>query len=431
LLKAVIQKTWETNPARRSTKEVGSGVLVIGGGITGMTSSLALADQGIAVTLVEKEKELGGLARTAYYTLKGSDIQTLLKDMVAKVENNSKIEVLKEAEFKSLEGSWGNFTSTVATNGSEKEITHGALILATGGYEHKPKEYLYGENPHVVTQRELDAMIAKPEIRNPDSVVMIQCVGSRDDQNPYCSRVCCTHAVKNALKLKELNPDMDIYILYRDVRTYGFFEKYYLQARDNGVLFIRYDVNDKPKVSSDDNGIQVSLYDHVAKEQVTLKADLLILSAGVEPNDINKLAETVQVKVNEDGFFAEANPKAAPLDARDRGKFFAGLAHSPMLIEEAICQGKAAAERAAVTLWQGQEVLPETQSFVKELVCTGCGQCVQVCPYEAISLHLQSGIAVVDESLCRGCGTCAGTCRVQAIDIRSYGDLQLLSVLSV
>lgn len=259
---------------------------------------------------------------------------------------------------------------------------------------------------------------------------MIQCVGSRDDNNPYCSRVCCTHAVKNALKLKELNPETNIYILYRDVRTYGFFEKYYLQARDKGVIFIRYDVNDKPKVSSADNGVNVSLYDRVAKEQVTFNADLLILSAGVEPNDVTSLAETVQIKVNEDGFFAEANPKAAPLDARDRGKFFAGLAHSPMLIEEAICQGKAAAERAAVLLWQGREVLPETQAFVKELVCTGCGQCEQVCPYDAISLHPQSGIAVVDESLCRGCGTCTGTCRVQAINIKSYGDLQLLEGLN-
>ena len=469
LVKTAIRKTWEVNPVKRRVRELGAGVLVVGGGIAGMTSSLALAAQGIAVTLVEKEKELGGLANTAYYTVKGSSIQPWLLKMIADVAQHPKITVLKAAELKKLEGSWGNFTATVGSTslttggstslttggstslttggstslttgaqpGREQKIAHGALILATGGHEHKPAEYLYGEHPHVMTQRELDAMIVRPEATNErlkierlNAVVMIQCVGSRDEQHPYCSRVCCTHAVKNALKLKELNSHLDIYILYRDVRTYGFFEKYYLQAREQGVIFIRYETDDKPKVAAVGKNLRVSWYDRVAKEQITVQPDLLILSAGVEPNDLTKLAETVQVQVNADGFFAEANPKAAPLDARDRGKFFAGLAHSPMLIEEAICQGKAAAERAAVMLWQGREVLPETQSVVKEQVCTGCGQCVQVCPYNAIALHPQSGIAVVDEALCRGCGTCAGTCRVQAIDIKTYGDLTLLHGLS-
>lgn len=436
LITAALRKAWEMNPCQRNTQQIGGGVLVVGGGITGMTSSLTLADQGIPVTLLEKEAELGGLARTAYYTVKGSAIQPLIQAMVAKVESHPHIHVIKAAELKRLEGSWGNFRATIATNGNEQTITHGALILATGGFEHKPTEYLYGQSPYVVTQRELDAILAgtsaQPapfKLNRLKSIVMIQCVGSRDERHPYCSRVCCSHAVKNALKLKALNPDVNIYVLYRDLRTYGFLEDYYLQAREQGVIFIRYDVAAKPQVTSAAQGVVVKFYDGVAKETMTIDTDALVLSAGVEPQDVRQLAQTVQVQVNADGFFEEPHPKAAPLDARDRGKFFAGLAHSPMLIEEAICQGKAAAERAAVLLWKDTELLPETQSFVREEVCTGCGQCVQVCPYKAISLHPQNGLAVVDAALCRGCGTCAGTCRVQAITIRSFGDPAMLEGL--
>jgi heterodisulfide reductase subunit A len=399
-----------------------------------MTSSVSLAEQGIDVALVERESELGGLARTAYYTIKGSDVQALLKDLTSKVEGNPKITVFTDSELAKLEGSWGNFTSIVKSNGDEKEIRHGAVIFATGGHEHKPKEYLYGANQNVVTQRELDALISSSEdaskIESLKSVVMIQCVGSRDDEHPYCSRVCCTHAVKNALKIREKNPNTSIYVLYRDMRTYGFFEKYYQKARNEGVIFVRYDVSAKPEVSSRGDGLDVSIYDPIIREDITINADLLVLSAGVEPGDVKALAEISAVSMNEDGFYKEANPKAAPLDAQDRGKFFAGLGHSPMLIEEAVIQGKAAAARAAVLLWNKSEKLPETQAYVNELVCTGCGQCVQVCPFNAISLNSDSGIATVDESLCRGCGTCAGTCRVSAITTKGYSDLQMLSLLN-
>ncbi|MFC1582102.1 FAD-dependent oxidoreductase [Planctomycetota bacterium] len=431
MLQGGLAKLTMAAPVIRETQEVSGGAMVVGGGIAGMTAALTLADQGIKVTLVEKEKKLGGLARSAFYTIKGTDVQELLKDMTGKVSNNNNVDVITEAEVTGLSGSWGGYAATVKSASGDKEITHGALILATGGKEHEPAEYLYGENDNVVTLREFDKIAAEsPErVKSSQSIVMIQCVGSRDDEHPWCSRVCCTHAVKNALKIKELNPDAQVYVLYRDMRTYGFYEKYYMQARDKGVIFARYDKDAKPRVSSTPAGLAVSFYDQVAKEQIKLPADMLILGAGAEPAGLNGLPQTVGVELNADGFYKEANAKAAPLDARDRGKFFAGLGHSPMPIEEAICQGKAAAERAAVLLWQGRQVLPETQSYVRELVCTGCGQCVQVCPYDAITLHAQTGLATVDTALCRGCGTCAGTCRVQAIDIRSYGDLQLINVI--
>lgn len=413
LVRASVRKVKRTLPRRVGKKSVRSRVLVIGGGLSGLSSSLSLAGQGMDVTLVEKSDELGGNARDAYYTLKGSDPQALVKELVSKAEAHPKIEVLKGSELKALEGTWGSYRSLVSVAGEEKEILHGAVIFATGGEEALPEEYLFGKNPNVLTQRMFERMLFHKEEKavRANTVVMIQCVGSRDEVRPYCSRVCCSQAVKNALKLKELNPDADVVVLYRDMRTYGFYEQYYHEARDKGVLFVRYEPSAKPDVSSSNGAIRVSFLDSVVGEKITLDADLLVLSTGIKPNEGNRwLAEIAGLEVNADGFFAEANPKSAPLDAVDRGKYFCGLCHSPNHIVDAISQGKAAAARASALLWSGVGEYSDHPAYVNERLCSGCGLCVSACPYDARVIDEVSGKAKVLEDLCKGCGTCVIAC---------------------
>ena len=413
LVRASVRRAKLAEPRKTDKKVVNPRVLVVGGGITGLTSSLSLADQGIDVVLVEKTNQLGGNALHARYTLKGSDVQALVKDLAARAEAHPKIEVLKGAALKTLEGTWGSYKSAVAVGEEEKQIEHGAVIFATGGVEAQPDEYLLGTNPNVMTQRTFEGMLADgdPKATGARTVVMIQCVGSRDDQRPYCSRVCCGHAVKNALKLKELNPDADVVVLHRDMRTYGFYEKYYHEARDKGVLFARYELPERPQVSGTNGTLNVSFVDLVTGDEIDLEPDLLILSSGIKPNEDNLwLAEVAGLELNEDGFFAEANPKAAPLDSVDRGKYFCGLCHSPNYIEDAISQGKAAAARASALLWRGVADLAENRAYVNERRCSGCGLCVTDCPYDARVIDPNSNKAVVLDDVCKGCGTCVITC---------------------
>ena len=259
---------------------------------------------------------------------------------------------------------------------------------------------------------------------------MIQCVGSRDEVRPYCSRVCCSHAVKNALKIKALNPDADVVVLYRDMRTYGFYEKYYHEARDKGVMFVRYEPSAKPDVSSDNGVLRVSFFDGVVGEKMSLDADLLVLSSGIEPSeDSRRLAEIAGLEVNADGFFAEANPKSAPLDSVDRGKYFCGLCHSPNHIEDAISQGKAAAARASALLWSGVGEYSDYQAYVNERLCSGCGLCVSACPYDARVIDEVSGKAQVLEDLCKGCGTCVISCPNGASQQYDFERATVLDVL--
>jgi heterodisulfide reductase subunit A len=306
------------------------------------------------------------------------------------------------------------------------------LIIATGGKEISPKGYLYGEDPRVMTQRQLEKMIHLNDegLKDIHSVVMIQCVGSRDEEHPYCSRICCGHAVKNALKLKEIDPYVNIYVVYRDVRTYGFYETYYHEAREKGVIFIRYDLENKPEVTLRDGKLQVSLFDPAMGSLVTLPADRVILSAGVEPHGNQELARIFDVDLNPDGFFMEANPKSAPLDSVDHGKFYCGLCHSPNFIEDTISQGNAAAARAATIL--SKEAIEEKAylAYVIKRLCCGCGLCVTVCPYEARVLNEEEGKAEVIGALCQGCGSCVIACRNGASQQRNFEKEVNLAVLN-
>ena len=433
LVRASIRKAILALPRKSGSKQVQSRIVVVGGGVTGLSSSLSLAEQGMPVTLVEKTDELGGNARTAHYTLRGSDVPPLLEAMVAKVEGHEKIEVLKNAELKALEGTWGDFHSVIATDGQEQQVHHGAIIVATGGREVEPDEYLFGQNPHVMGQKAFEHLLATgdPKVAAAGTVVMIQCVGSRNDQRPYCSRVCCSHAVKNVLKLKEQNPDADVVVLYRDMRTYGFYEKYYYEARDRGVIFAHYDPDAKPEVSERDGGVSVSFFDGVAGEQREVDADVLVLSAGIEANkDCQQIAQTLGLDLNADGFFAEANPKSAPLDAVDRGKYFCGLCHSPNHIEDAICQGKAVAARASALLWSGEGEYAENQAYVNERRCSGCGLCITACPYEARVMDEHTHTVVVLQDLCKGCGTCVISCPNSACQQYDFERSTIMDVLN-
>ncbi len=432
LIRMAVERAKRIQPIRKGNQKVERKGLVVGGGVAGMTAALRLAEQGFGVYLIEKEKEFGGNLKHSFYTLKGSDPQSLLKDLVQKVNDQPSIRSYLETEVIGFEKRNGHYQTKIRRPNGEEVLDHGALVLATGGREVTPKEYLFGENPRVITQRQLEKMIHLKDagLREIRSAVMIQCVGSRDEEHPYCSRICCGHAVKNALKLKEQNPSIQVYVLYRDVRTYGFYETYYHEARGKGVIFIRYDLEKKPKLAVENGRLNVSLFDPAMGSEVTLPADRLILSTGIEPNDHLGLAKLFDVDLNPDGFFLEANPKSAPLDSVDRGKFFCGLCHSPNGIEDAISQGNAVAARAGAILAKERIEEKAYLAYVIKRLCCGCGLCVTVCPYGARVLNEEEVKAEVVDALCQGCGNCVVACRNAASQQRNFEKGLNLTVLN-
>ncbi|TEU15205.1 MAG: CoB--CoM heterodisulfide reductase iron-sulfur subunit A family protein [Anaerolineales bacterium] len=414
----------------KTAQPVQQRVLVIGGGLAGMMAALNLAGQGIAVDLVERESELGGQLRHLHYLFgPEADPQAFLESTIAQVEDNDLINVHRQAEVKKLEGSKGNYHSVVRlADGEEVELEHGAVIVATGGQEAKPQEYLYGQDPRVITQRELEQRLAEGQ-KAPSSVVMIQCVGSREPERPYCSRICCTQAIKNALKIKEQSPETDVYILYREVRTYGFREQYYQQARDKGVAFIRYELPDKPQVSADEDRLQVQVTDPILKGELALDADLVVLSVGIAPNSNQALAKVLEVPLNEDGFFQEDHPKMRPLDFTRAGIFLSGLAHSPRFLDETIAQASGAAMRAAALLAPAELTDKLEVVTVNERLCSFCGLCVSICPYGARVMDYESRVARVIDVLCQGCGNCAMVCPNKATQQKAFEPRQLMAMI--
>jgi heterodisulfide reductase subunit A len=431
LIRMAVERSRRAQPIRKGKQKIEKKGLVVGGGLSGMTAALRLAEQGHEVHLIEKEKELGGNLRQAFYTLRGSNPQTYLENLIRQVEGHGSIHLYTEAEVLGFEKQNGHYRTKIRHQNEEKILEHGALLLATGGREVTPKGYHYGEDPRVITQRQLEKMIHfnGKGLQDIHSLVMIQCVGSRDEEHPYCSRVCCSHAVKNALRLKELAPSLNIYVLYRDVRTYGFYETYYHEARGKGVIFIRYDLENRPEVTRHNGALQVSLHDPAMGGRVTLGADRLVLSTGIEPNNHQALSRIFDVELNADGFFMEANPKSAPLDSVDRGKFYCGLCHSPNFIEDSISQANAVAARAATLL--AKEAIEEKTylAYVIKRLCCGCGLCVTVCPYGARVINEEEGKAEVLNGLCQGCGSCVIACRNAASQQRNFEKELNLAVL--
>jgi heterodisulfide reductase subunit A len=391
-------------------RELSQRALVIGGGLAGMTAALSLAEMGHEVDLVERSGELGGQLRELRYVPTGEDPAAFTNSLVNEVEGHDRIRVYRGAEVEDTTGWVGQYQTTLTLAEGETEVlTQGAIIVATGGREAVPTEYLYGENPHVVTQRELEKMLDADE-DVPSDVVMIQCVGSREPERPYCSRVCCTKAVTNALRIKERNPDARVFVLYREMRTYGFREDYYQEARKKGVAFLRYELSDKPQVAAGDGDLSIRLREPVTGENVELRAGMLVLSTGIDPNDVEGLARMLKVPLDKNGFFQEEYPKMRPLDFARRGIFMCGLAHSPRFLDETIVQAQGAAMRAAALLKQQMLRAPVPAVQVNERLCTACGQCVEICPYGARVLEPGAHTAEVIEVLCQGCGACIVAC---------------------
>ncbi len=400
-------------------------VLIIGGGLAGMTAAIELAKQGFECHLVEKESELGGNLRHIYYTIDGKNPQELLAKLIEEVEKNPLIKVYKNARVESVEGFVGNYTTTISVDGKKETITHGVIILATGAKEYRPKEFMYGEHPNVITQVELEERLVKGE--KPSSVVMIQCVGSRNDERPYCSRICCQTAIKNALKIKELNPDADVFVLYRDIRTYGFLEKYYKEAAEKGVIFIRYDPDRQPVVKVEDGKLVVEYYDEVLEDTVIIEPEYVVLSAATVPNEDNEeLSKLLRVPLDANGFFLEAHPKLRPVDFASEGIFLCGLAHSPRLIPETISQAYAAVSRALTILTKDKIIMEATKAEVNKDRCDACGMCVKACPVNAIQIRefeTRAGVVLkadVNKALCLGCGICSATCPKAAITVKGF-----------
>jgi heterodisulfide reductase subunit A-like polyferredoxin len=433
LVRMAVAKSRLLEPLQTRSVPVTKSALVIGAGLSGMTSALDLANQGFDVYLVEREKEMGGHLRNIHYLINGTKLHDEFRSLRKQVKENNGIRLFTQAKIEAIEGSIGHFKTKIAMNGASKEIEHGTVIVATGAKEYEPKEYLYGEDERVLTQLELehrlvaiDGFFSSPG-KGLRSIVMIQCVGSRDAERPYCSRLCCTEAVKNALKIKELSPTTAVYILYRDVRTYGFRESYYTKARQQGVVFIRYDGDKKPEVSNNGKGLEVHVVDQTLGIPVSMPADLVILSTGIVANEDSKtIAQFLKIPLNKDGFFLEAHMKLRPVDFATDGVFLAGLAHSPKRIEESIIQAQAAAARAATVLSRESIELEGNISFVVDENCDGCAYCVDTCPYKAITLlEYMRGDAVkktveVNETVCKGCGCCMATCPKKGIFVKGF-----------
>ena len=437
LLRMAVAKATLLEPLDRIAYSVHRAALVIGGGLSGMVAALSLAEQGIPVHLIEKEKELGGTARKIRRTLEGADVRSFLQDLIRKVYKHLLIQVHTEAKLADFAGYVGNFTSRIAVGGRDalKDVTHGVTLVATGAEEFKPSTYLYGEDPRVVTQLELEEEIhaGSDRLKRCGTLVMIQCVGSRDEERPYCSRVCCSQAVKNALTLKELNPDMDIYVLYRDMRTYAFREDAYRQAAEKGVLFIRYEREEGPDVTAvQEEGrpvLRVTVPEPTLGGRLVIDADRVALAAAAVPAAENRtLSRLLKVPLNEDGFFMEAHMKLRPVDFATDGIFMCGTAHSPKFIDESIAQAQAAVSRALTILTQEELKAGGTVCRVTARRCSGCGLCEQVCPYRAVTLG-EGGVAVVNQALCKGCGVCVSSCRSGALDLGGMSDMQTWSVI--
>lgn len=428
LVRMVVAKTALLEPLKRVPIDIKPSGLIIGGGLSGMSAALELSKQGYEAYVVEREKELGGLMKRIHYAMIGEkkDIQKKLKELIKKINSDEKIHVFTNSTVKDVSGYIGNFKTKIDQGGEEKEIEHGIIIVATGGLEHKPKEYLYGENDKVMTQLEFEEKLAKVKKLDVENIVMIQCVGCRNEERPYCSRVCCTEAVKNALKVKELNPKSNVYILFKDIRTYGFSEVFYEEAARKGVKFIRYDDETKPKVS-DKKGLEVKIWEHFLGEELKLNPDLLILSAATIPHPDNAdLAQLLKVPLSKHKFFLEAHMKLRPVEFATEGIFLCGLAHSPKFFEECISQASAAVSRASTILSKKTLEAEGMVSFIDENICTGCGTCVVICPFNAIEKD-ENGIARVTEVLCKGCGTCAASCPEKAASLKQFTDEQLIA----
>ncbi|MBN2493754.1 MAG: FAD-dependent oxidoreductase [Deltaproteobacteria bacterium] len=426
LVRMAIAKARLLEPLQERSMSPNHEALVIGGGVAGMSAAIGLADQGFQVHLVEREPELGGHARHVHFLPRGEEPKAFLAERIDRVTSHPRIKLYLGSVLKSVEGFVGRFTSTIVTNGTQHGIEHGVVIVATGAGMLETEEYLYGKDERVISQVAFESELAAGECEL-DNVVMIQCVGSRDDERPYCSRLCCNHAIRNALKLKELKPQANVFVLYRDVRAYGFREQLYTLAREKGVRFIRYEPERKPEVSQAGEKLRVEVDDPILQSRLAIDCDRLVLSLAVVPReDTENLAKMLKVPINQEKFYLEAHMKLRPVDFASEGIFLCGLAHSPKDLSETVAQAMGAAGRASTILANEELPLESAISEVVDANCDGCAYCIDPCPYDALTLleYKRKGeikkTVQTNEALCKGCGVCQATCPKQGIFVRSF-----------
>jgi heterodisulfide reductase subunit A len=425
LVKMSIARARLLRPLEGETFAINQAGLVIGGGLAGMTAALSLAEQGFKVTLVERSARLGGNLHDLRYTLEHEDVDAFTADLVKRVQGHPNLKVYLETEVTGVAGFIGAFRITLSRKGKQAEVPCGAVIVATGAGKAATKEFSYGADPGVLTQVELEQRLAAGSFdARGKNIVMVQCVGSRNEKRAYCSRLCCSMAVKNALKLKKQAPDAKVIVLYRDIRTYGFREQYYEQARAAGVVFLRYERESPPVVS---NGV-VKVTSPDFPEPFEIEADNLVLSTGVDAGNNRVLADLLKVPLNADGFFVEAHLKLRPVDFATEGIFLCGLAHSPKMMDENISQARAAAARAATVLSKTRLEVGAQVSRVDQDKCIGCMTCVRVCPYSAPMVNDKKKAEIV-AAKCMGCGICAAECPARAIQLRHFEAVQFESMI--
>jgi heterodisulfide reductase subunit A-like polyferredoxin len=429
LVRMAVARSATLKQLREKVISVNKQALVIGGGIAGMNAALGLAKQGFQVALIEKNTSLGGFSRMLHHTIEGGDIQAYLNDLIVEVTANDKIEVLAGAQVSDFSGYKGNFTTTVTlgADNDKRTIKHGIIIVATGAREYTPKEYCFNQDPRVMTQVQFGDVLEEKGAADLSAVVMIQCVGSRNDENVDCSRICCQNAVKNALIVKKKNPDANVYVLYRDIRTYGLMEDYYKEARNLGVIFIRFDSKNPPVVVPGENGMVVTVKDHILQRNLEIESDLVVLSAGVVAEDTTDLCSIMKFNRNPEGYFIEAHVKLRPVDMPGEGIFLCGTAHGSKLITEAIAQAQAAASRATTFLSKSEIKLSAITAQVDTEHCVKCLTCVRSCPFGVPVFNTEKQVIEIDEAICHGCGICAGVCPRETIQLNYYENDQILS----
>jgi heterodisulfide reductase subunit A len=434
-VRMAVAKVAYNYPLQQERINVVKKVLIVGGGVVGMTSALTLSGLGIESVLIEKSDLLGGNALKLESCFKGDKVAPMLEDLIAKVNKTKRIRVLKQTVLAGVNGSVGNFKGVLLSKEREIPVEFGAAIMASGAREAVPHEYLYGGDDRVMTQMTFDEQVLyrKDRIEKARSIVFIQCVGSREPDRPYCSRVCCVHSVNAAIRIKQKNPSAAVYILYRDMRTYGEWESLYKTARDLGVIFIRYSVGSKPDVRIDAGILRVQIHDPIIDMPVAICADYLVLSSGVVAADNRQLANLFKFSMNRDGFFSGAHPKLKPVDLSVAGLFLAGICNYPKPLDESIEQAKAAAHRVFVLLSQNEIKSEAIKSFMTD-TCDGCAMCVDVCPFRALSVQMpdaQKGEIrvriITDPALCQGCGLCAATCHKDGIMVHGFTKPQLMA----
>ena len=431
LVRMAVAKAVYIEPLHQVSMTVQHAALVVGGGVAGMEAAVGVADQGYEAFLVERGDELGGNARWLQHAWDGGRVQPYLEALIERVRSHPKIRLFMKTEAIETTGILGNFTTTLARGGQTVTTTvveHGVTILATGGHEYRPTEYLYGQHPDVLTHKDMDEAMAAADqrITAADTVVMIQCVGSRNDERPSCSRVCCTHSLKTAIALKKERPERSVFVLYRDVRSYGFREDLYREARERGVIFVRFDVETPPAVSVDAGKLAVTVRDHILGRPIQVRPDLLILATAVLPNENKDLFELFKVPVNAEGFLVEAHAKLRPVDLASEGIFMAGLVHYPKSLDESIAQAQAAVSRAMTILSKDAILVGGVVAEVNPDRCAVCLTCVRTCPYHTPYIG-EEGYAVIEPSGCHGCGCCVAECPGKAISLKHFTDEQLIA----